>query len=389
MDYLSLLQKFADGAGTEQEKQAFNDWLDTLSAEQYHKVLGEYETLLIKQPVEEGYRQEWLDELLHKIEKPEIQRSKEITMPFWRRAGWWVAASVILLLGAGYFLFFNKTVKQTEIVKAPVTNDVKPPEINRAMITLANGQSVYLDSARNGSLAMQGNVKIEKLADGQIAYSGSAKEVAYNTLINPRGSNMIDMTLADGSRVWLNAGSSVTYPVAFVGKERKVSVTGEAYFEVAHNREMPFKVSKGETAITVMGTHFNVNAYDDESAIKVTLLEGSVAVSRQASVVKIKPGEQAILRQAQGDIDVAQHVDVEQVMAWKNGYFSFEDSDIKAVMRQLARWYDVEVIYQGGVSNDTYGGRINRNSKASEVLTILERNGVHFKIQGKKIIVYE
>ena len=165
------------------------------------------------------------------------------------------------------------------MVSMPV-NDVNPPGTNRAAITLANGQTIYLDSAANGSLTTQENVEIVKLADGQIVYRGSARETVYNTLTNPRNSKVIDITLADGSRVWLNAGSSLVFPVAFTGRERKVSVTGEAYFEVAHRAAIPFKVRKGETEITVLGTRFNVNAYDDDDALRVTLLERSVKVSR-------------------------------------------------------------------------------------------------------------
>lgn len=312
----------------------------------------------------------------------------------WRKVA---AAVAVIVLGTGaYFMFFNKKATddgQKLIVKQPT--DVKAPETNRAMITLADGRKVYLDNAANGQLAMQGNVKLVKLANGQIAYSHESgvgsQELVYNTLSNPKGSKVIDMALADGSHVWLNAGSSVTFPVAFTGSERKVTITGEAYFEVAHNPAMPFKVSKGEMEVTVLGTHFNVNAYDDEKEIKVTLLEGSVKVVSTLSRndVVIKPGQQATLRQAQGDkeLKVVNGVDMEQVMAWKNGYFSFDNTDLETVMRQIARWYDVEVVYEGAIPDMRFGGDISRNNNASQVLKILEESKVKFRIEGKKIVV--
>lgn len=300
-----------------------------------------------------------------------------------------VAASIILALGLGsYFFFLNKDRSQGEEPMTVVPGDVKAPETNRAMITLANGQRVYLDSVGNGQLAVQGNVKLLKLANGQIAYQTAGgeiiKELQYNTLSNPRGSKVIDMTLADGSQVWLNAGSSITYPVAFVGDERKVAVNGEAYFEVAHNTAMPFKVVKGDVEVEVLGTHFNVNAYDDEADIKVTLLEGSVKVHKGKEVGLLKPGQQV---QISNELKFAGTVDVDEVMAWKEGYFKFSRADIKTIMRQLARWYDLDVQYEGPVSQREFGGEMERDLPLSGMLRLLEKSNVHFKMDGKKIIV--
>lgn len=302
----------------------------------------------------------------------------------WKRVT--VAASILLAIGLGtYFVFFNKSDKQDEIVSVEPAKDVKAPETNRAMITLADGRTVYLDSAINGELAQQGNIKLIKLDNGQIAYQTASgeiiKELKYNTLNNPRGSKVIDMTLADGSRVWLNTGSSVTFPVAFVGDERKVTITGEAYFEVAHNSRMPFKVTKDEMEITVLGTHFNANAYDDESIIKVTLLEGSVKVNNTI----IKPGQQA---QVGTDVKVISNVNVDEVMAWKNGRFQFGGAGIEEVMRQIARWYDVEVVYEVKPQEVHFGGGISRDVEASKVFKMLESTeAVHFRIEGKKVFV--
>ena len=325
--------------------------------------------------------------------------SKQAPIPFIkRRIGrrWAVAASIALLLGAGYWFLLRGSEKTRDdpfsdsgLVES---NDVKAPENNKAMITLADGRKVYLDQMTTGSLVKENGVSVVKIADGKIIYSqGPAAEshhLVYNTLSNPRGSKIIDMTLADGSHVWLNAGSSITYPVVFAGNERKVTVTGEAYFEVVHNANEPFYVSKGDMQIKVLGTHFNVNAYDDEKDIKVTLLKGSVKVLRFAAddqAVIIKPGQQAII--GNGQLSVQHNVDTDAVMAWRNGLFSFDQSDLESVMRQIARWYDLEIQYEGPLPDRKFGGDISRMDNVLKVLKVLEESQVKFRIEGKKVVV--
>lgn len=305
------------------------------------------------------------------------------------RAGIAVAASIIILIGIGIFTFL--TGKKSAVVSPSppgVIHDIQAPATNRASILLANGSIIYLDSAANGIITNQGNVQLVKKADGSIAYDGAASKIVYNTLTNPRGSKVIHITFSDGTRVWLNAGSSITYPMVFVGQERKVTVTGEAYFDVAHHATMPFRVCKGNLEVTVLGTQFNVNAYDDEDAVKVTLLKGSVKIIRHAhhsQAVVIKPGQQAVVNDT---INVDDNIDLEEVMAWKNGIFQFGDKiDIQSLMRQVARWYDVEIEYQGNV-NGMVGGSISRDVNISKVMEMLEKTGVvKFKIDGKKITV--
>jgi ferric-dicitrate binding protein FerR (iron transport regulator) len=299
-----------------------------------------------------------------------------------------VAASIIFTLSLGaYFAFFNKTKKE-EIVKLPESKDVEAPKATKAMITLSDGRIVSIDSL---TTIDQANVKLTKTADGKIIYAETSSSpsgeagVRYNSLSNPRGSKVIDMTLSDGSHVWLNAGSSVTYPVAFAGNERKVSITGEAYFEVSHDVSKPFVVNKGEINVQVLGTHFNVNAYDDEPNLKITLLEGSVKILNKQSFVVIKPGQQA---EVSSEIRVVNEVDVEEIMAWKNGKFQFgEKADIGTIMRQIARWYDVDVEYKGTFTKH-FGGSISREVNISQVLKVLETTGdVKFKVEGRKIII--
>jgi transmembrane sensor len=330
--------------------------------------------------------------------RAQMQMTPEADIIPMRRTSPWkklaVAASIIGAIAfAGYWLMKDKTTDngpQTTVVQ---TNDVKAPDKNRAQIKLADGRIVYLDSAGNGELVNANGVVVKKTEDGKIVYekadgSSTTLTVSYNTLSNPRGSKVIDMTLSDGSRVWLNAGSSLTYPVAFIGKERKVSITGEAYFEIAHDKTKPFTVSKGEMKVEVLGTHFNVNAYDDEENIKVTLLEGSVkvssVVSRQSSV--LKPGQQAIAA-VDGGLRTVDGIDLETVMSWKNGRFIFKSADIESIMREVARWYDVEIVYEEKV-NQKFNGKIPRSMSAMNVFKVLEETGgVHFKIEGKKVVV--
>ncbi|MEO6706377.1 MAG: FecR domain-containing protein, partial [Ginsengibacter sp.] len=227
------------------------------------------------------------------------------------------------------------------------------------------------------------------LANGQIAYQHNNGEVStkmeYNTLSNPRGSKVISMVLSDGSKVWLNAGSSLTYPVSFMGSERRVSVAGESYFEVAHNASMPFIVSNGSVNIRVLGTHFNVDAFEDDgNDIKVTLLEGSVKINNGNATGLLKPGQQASVNK---EVKINSDVDLNLVMAWKNGYFQFDNASLQNVMKQISRWYDVNVVYEGINRPREFVGEIQRDLTLSEVLKILEKNKVHFKIVGKNLIV--
>ncbi|MEP7374549.1 MAG: FecR domain-containing protein [Chitinophagaceae bacterium] len=343
----------------------------------------------------------------NKAKQIPITRTLIFTMANWRRIA--IAASIILAVGISAYFFISTRNGDKSPSIATTTHDVEAPKNTRATITLADGRIIELDSLASGTLATQGNTNVIKNIDGKIVYDAGqvpstggdlGEAIVFNTLSNPRGSKVIDMTLSDGSHVWLNAGSSITYPVAFVGNERKVEITGEAYFEVAHltpalskgegGKATPFIVSKGNMEVTVLGTHFNVNAYDDEANIQVTLLEGSVKVRSTINDQRptiIKPGEQAVLT-ANGQLSTANHIDLDEVMAWKNGIFQFEGADIKTVMRQIARWYDVEVEYQGNEVGQHFRGTISRNVPASKLFIMLElTKAVHFEIEGKKIIV--
>lgn len=342
---------------------------------------------------------------------PEVQQARIV--PFNKRT-WFkrlAAASVVLLLGtAAWFLFFP-----TEKEKPPPSSqsvrfgkDILPPSGNKAILTLADGRKIVLDSARNGALAKQDQVNVLKQNDNKIVYTSgetNGQPVKYNTLTVPRGSKPVQLLLADGSGVWLNVASSITYPTAFTGNERKVTITGEVYFEVASlNREgqakkMPFIVKIMTPAgpageVEVLGTQFNINAYDDEPVMRTTLLEGSIKLtSRPASPggsrdsAILRPGMQAEWDR-QGPITLVQHADLEEVMAWKNGLFRFKDANIETIMRQLEKWYDIEVDYKGNPPVHPFVAKIPRDVSVSELLKLLELTElVQFSIQGKKITV--
>jgi transmembrane sensor len=308
------------------------------------------------------------------------------------------AAAVIIILGTIAWWWLQRNNWQTNNKPVAMITDVMPGK-NGAILTLANGRQFVLDSTGNGDLYTQAGVQIVK-HDSLIEYNAPASKssdgtgaVSYNTLTTPKG-RQFQVVLADGTRVWLNASSSIRYPAVFSAQERRVDVTGEVYFEVAKDPHKPFKVSFSSKAagnrqgvVEVLGTHFNINAYDDEVAVRTTLLEGKIKTSIHNGESSIlKPGEQAVIA-AISPLTIDHSPNVDQVMAWKNGYFQFDRVDIKTVMRQISRWYDVEIVYDGPVTNDRFGGSIPRDATLSQVLNALEQSLVHFTIQGKKVIV--
>jgi transmembrane sensor len=303
---------------------------------------------------------------------------------------WAAAASVILMVYSGYLLLTkNSADTKTEAVKSPakkiLENDISPGQTG-AILTLASGETIILDSAENGSLADQGNVSVIK-KDGELVYRTEGKnvEAVYNTISTPKG-RQFNLVLADGSKAWLNSASSITFPTAFIGAERKIVITGEAYFEVAHNASKPFIVETGKNLVRVLGTHFNINAYDNEKVVSVTLLEGSVDVSRGNVSRVIKPGQQAQINEDE-EISLLRNVDLDHVVAWKNGRISFQGADLGTVMRQMSRWYDVDIEYNSKV-DDLFYADMARSTMLSDVLKALElTTNVRFKIEGRKVIV--
>lgn len=313
------------------------------------------------------------------------------------KTAWFRYAAAIIVMVAGAALYFwyekpaaNQLSEAPVVIQAPVLD--LPPGGDRAILTLADGSAIVLDAAANGTLAKQGETEIKKLADGRIAYQKPRKgaapaAIAYNTMRTPRG-GQYQIVLPDGTKVWLNAASSITYPTVFADKERRVSITGEVYFEVAKNPEMPFHVEAGDVDIKVLGTHFNVNAYDDEDLSRTTLLEGGVQLTKSGKPFTIRPGQQAQWTIQNNDlIKVADDVDIDQVMAWKRGLFEFSNINLEAIMRQVSRWYDVEVILEKKYTHKKFGGGISRNLPIRNLLEMLEANGVKFTLEGKTLKV--
>jgi len=302
-----------------------------------------------------------------------------------------IAAAIIIIAFAGVLSTLIYKHKQNPVLsknKSVYKNDILPGG-NKATLTLADGSTIVLDSTGNGVIANNGAVKVVKQNNNQLKYISSnagAERITYNTLTTPRG-GQFKLVLPDGTKVWLNAASSIHYPTQFTGKERKVEITGELYFEVAHNAAMPFKVDiNHQQEIEVLGTHFNINAYDHEASINTTLLEGSVKIINQKGNKILKPGQQSQLTKA-GNIDIIDDVDIDKIMAWKNGLFDFNNTKLESVMNQLAKWYDIEIVYDDNVPNIEFGGKMQMNLKLSEVLQILEKVGIHFKIEGKALHV--
>jgi transmembrane sensor len=389
---LTMAGKIATGVYDQMELDQFLQFLDSARSAQVSQILEAYKESLDRQ---ENYQLCVAPDFMDRMRalKPEVEHHlPETAFKETKGIGWFrkvtIVAAASLICVFGYFLIRNEIAKTDTLAKVEGPTDIKAPRSNRATITMGSGQTIFLDSASNGTLASQGNVEVRKLSDGQIAYSGTTTEITYNTLMNPRGSKPITITLSDGTKVWLNTGSSLTYPVAFIGKERNVEITGEAYFEVTHNPAMPFAVRKfhDDAKIQVLGTHFNVNAYDDESALKVTLLEGSVRVSKGNQNNLLKPGQQD--QMTDGNIKLLKDIDIDEVMAWKNGKFQFGDAtDITVIMRQISRWYDVDIEYQGNVRGSVWGS-ISRDVNVSQVLKMLETTGVvKCKMEGRKVTV--
>jgi hypothetical protein len=296
------------------------------------------------------------------------------------RKWWWAAASVVILLSIGAYLFMGNNKPPTV---AATTQPIAPGK-SGAILTLDNGVEVILDSVANGVVAIQHGAEA-MIENGQLKYRSSGSNstvVAYNTMSTPKGREY-RLTLPDGTQVWLNAASSIRYPTVFTGNERKVEITGEAYFEVAKNATKPFYVLANKKAtIQVLGTHFNVNAYDNETSLSTTLLEGAVKVNGTL----IKPGQQVQIDK-EGASNVRNDIDTDKVMAWKNGYFNFEGAGIEEIMRQIARWYDIEVIFEGAKPKVEFEGKMTRDVSLDGLIVLLKKAGIHLRLEDRKLIV--
>ena len=317
-----------------------------------------------------------------------------LSIPLYKKYGTYAAAAAVLIaLSVGLYLFKPEKQKRFEGTGVKVTHDLSPGG-NKAILTLSNGAVISLTDAANGKIASQTGATINKAKAGQLVYTDNGVLAAadeYNSIATPKG-GQYQIILPDGTRVWLNAASALKYPVAFTGTSRKVELTGEAYFEVAKNKAKPFIIHTAKQEVTVLGTHFNINAYADEPNTRTSLLEGSVKVAKlnDAASVMIKPGQAALVGDpgSASRIQIAS-IDPDEAVAWKNGYFMFDSENLESILRKVARWYDVDITWQSRNSaQKEFSGTISKYSNASQVLKKLElTEAVHFKIEGRKIIV--
>jgi transmembrane sensor len=341
-----------------------------------------------RQPFNEGQGQEMLSTILQKgrVMKPAIVVAKSASHRWWRVAA--AAAIFLFVFAGGYFWLKSNRPEHLLTKNALPGRQTIVPGGNKAVLTLADGSKIVLDSTQQGVLTKQGDAQVVNSTTAVLAYDGGSshgRETIYNTLSTPKG-GQYQLLLSDGTKVWLNASSSISYPVTFQGKERNVSITGEAYFEVAKNAAMPFTVTVKDATVRVLGTHFNIMAYDDENMMNTTVLEGSVKVSKGPQAKILAPGQQLKATPA-GTLKV-EEADVEEVMAWKNGFFQFKSADIEKIMRQVARWYDVDVVtYEGKIPTGHFSAILERKNNIAQVLKIMEGDGVHFRITGRTIVV--
>lgn len=373
-EYIALYERYLSGQATTDEVKLLITYEDQFDIRKFDD-----NTPI---PDQEQIRQR----IFAQIERRKnIPRSRRSVVRLW----WPVAASILILLAASLILSHRDTL----IVKPKSANVTKgtshiTPGTTKAILILGNGGQINLNAMANGRIAQAGNTVIKKINNGQLVYENNSgqKEISYNTIVTPRG-GQYQVTLPDGTEVWLNAASSLKYPTAFVGRERHVDLTGEAYFEVAKNKHMPFTVSAGKVNVKVLGTHFNISAYEDDPANKTTLLEGSIELSKNGQLVLLTPGQQAVAGYNSEQIQL-KSVNVDDAVAWKNGYFSFRKENIKSAMRRIARWYDVDIEFQGEVSNKYLGGSVSRAENIDEMLSYLQLTGIaNFNIKERRIIV--
>lgn len=382
--YANLISRQINHGLTPEEELALNAWLDAETSNQL---------------VYDGLREEnaqhsaidfmnslSVDAAWNKVSAASgIAQSAPVVLDssrFRMRFAWGAVAAAVLV--ASFFMLRTEMNQPSKSATAPV--EISPGG-TKATLTLADGKIIALDGVANGNIVAGGNVQVIKL-DGTLQYNASNDnaEISYNTIETPRGGKY-QLVMSDGTLVWLNAASSLRFPVAFKGNERAVELTGEAYFEVKKSSK-PFKVFlQNGSQIEVKGTAFNVSAYHDEELMKATLLEGKINLLIQGKSQALVPGQQIRVRNEQPEMQVVDDVDVEEEIAWKNDLFIFKGMDVKSIMREISRWYDIDVVYKGKINPETFSGIVSRKSNLSQVLKIMEEGGVLFEIEGRTIIV--
>lgn len=368
-DIIALLKKYSLGECTPDEEALVETWYIN------------HRTASLNFPIEE------LSADLAHINVQLLKHAKRHKTPLWPKFVA-AAAAIVLILSIGtYFLDHKKLPNQQN---AQIQKYDVGPGGNKAILTLSDGKQIVLTEAKKGKLASENEIEILKTADGKVVYSAytEAKKIKanseFNTITTPLG-GQYKVVLSDGTNVVLDAASSIRYPVSFVGSERRVEITGQVYFEVAHHKLKPFRVIVGGQTVEVLGTHFNINAYHDEPSIVTTLLEGRVNVTKEGKSVILKPGQQSVVN---GDALKVIEANTDKAVAWKNGYFRFNDEKIESILRELSRWYGIKVIYKRKVPEEGFSGKISRYKNISQVLKMLEYSGtVRFTLEERKVVV--
>jgi len=394
-----LLEKWSNDRFTEAEKQELIDMLQSASAEQ--EIIPALQDMWEKTADEGLFSEEQQQRLIRNIldqypgrEQP-VEKEPEPAMyavhrnHFIRKWRWAIASCITLLIGIGGYYWYQKEQERTPAVIVQSTDSVLPGK-RGALLTLSDGSEVLLDTIKNGRVALAGGT-VANVRNGVLEYDAGGSKVQYNTIATSKG-RQFQLKLSDGTNVWLNAESSIHYPVAFTGKERLISITGEVYMEVAQNASIPFRVDvNGGTSVEVLGTNFNVNAYDNERSVRTTLLDGSIRVRvnefSKGGYKLLSPGQQALTTNGNEPIQVFNDVNTASVVAWKNGVFDFNNVPLEEAMRQLARWYDIEVVFPQPLPEVQLGGTIKRSLPFADVLYFLGNVGIHYKLEGNRRLI--
>jgi transmembrane sensor len=374
-EYLSLYEKYIAGEATPDEIKEVLLYRD------------EFEMYVAVKDDEANEYSETKGRILNKLNK---STGQPVIVKL-QRIKWWSSAAAILIFGTAGLLFLknNQTVKPLKNTKTTIAVHDVAPGSNKAILTLASGKVISLNDIANGIISKQRDLTVKKQNGGIVEYVASAEDKDENPVTNsistPRG-GQYQLVLSDGTKVWLNAASSLKFPSFFAGRNRTVELTGEAYFEVAKNKKMPFIVKFNDANIEVLGTHFDIKAYDDEDT-KATLAEGSIKISKNSQQKILVPGQQVVVSKVADNLEVSP-ANMDEALAWKNGYFIFHDASIQSIMKTAARWYDVDVAYDADIRNKKFGGRVSKYKNISELLKNMELTGtIHFKIEGRRITV--
>lgn len=378
--YRFLLHRYYNGTATAAEEEELFAALRTDGDEdEWTTLISELHAAALPDP---AYNPAQYEDAIQSILQPAAPVRKIRSFRWYYAA----AAAILLLIAAGGYLLQRPAIKAPATVLATNAHDVKPGK-NGAILTLGDGSQVVLDSLNNGVISTQQGTKLV-LQNGQLSYNAAGTgTVTYNTMTTPRG-RKFQLLLPDGTHVWMNAASSLTFPTAFTGNTRSVTLSGEAYFEVAAHPNAPFFVKmNNETTVEVLGTHFNISAYPDDAYSSTTLLEGAVQVKAQQQIRRLQPGQQLDINQTTGVATLNKQVDTLAVIAWKNGILNFEDKKLTTVISMIARWYDIEVVYETTPPDITFVGEINSDVTLATVLNFLRESGMHFRLEGRKLII--